>query len=61
MRRIAVLLFVLCFPSSLGCQTVANLFRDTIFGGLAEKYDSSRPPSERRAAYDDYIREYVDK
>jgi hypothetical protein len=61
MRRIVVLLFVLSLLSSLGCQVVSNCLRDTFFGGLAEKYDTSRPPSERRAAYDNYIREYVDK
>lgn len=57
MRRIAVFLFFVCLLALSGCQVV----RDTIFGGLAEKYDSSRPESERRAAYDNYMREYVDK
>ncbi len=57
MRRITVALFAALFLFSPGCQVV----RDTIFGGLAEQYDSSRHPSDRRAAYDEYIRENVDK
>jgi hypothetical protein len=62
MRRIAALLFVvLCLLSSPGCEVVCNFFRDSIFGGLSEKYDSSHAtPGERRSAYDDYIRENVD-
>jgi len=28
---------------------------------LAERYDTSRPPSERRAAFDSYVRDYVDE
>jgi len=57
MRRIATLLFVLCLLAASGCQVA----RDAVFGSLAEEFDSSRPRSERRAAYDNYIREYADK
>lgn len=57
MRRIAALLFALFLLSSPGCQVVSDCLRDTVLGGLAEKHDTSRPASERRAAYDDYIRE----
>jgi hypothetical protein len=61
MRRIVALLVVACLLSTLGCEVVSNCVRDTIFGGMAERYDSSRPASERRAAYDDYVREHVDR
>jgi hypothetical protein len=57
MRWITVLLLGLCFSSLSGCQ----VFRDALFGGLSEKYDSSRPPCERRAAYDAYVRDNVDR
>ncbi|MDZ7617955.1 MAG: hypothetical protein U1E05_13200 [Patescibacteria group bacterium] len=57
MRRITVALFAALLLCSPGCHVV----RDTIFGGLAEQYDTSRHPSDRRAAYDGYIRENVDK
>lgn len=57
MRRVVALLFFLCLLGSPGCQVV----RDAIFGGLAERYDSSRPQGERREAYDNYISEYADK
>jgi hypothetical protein len=61
MRRIVALLVAVCLLNSLGCEVVSNCVRDTIFGGMAERYDSSRPASERRAAYDDYVREHVDR
>jgi hypothetical protein len=57
MRRIAVLLFVLWLPTCLGC----GFFRDLVFGTLAEKGDTSRLPSERRAAYDGYIQNNVEQ
>ncbi len=57
MRRIAVFLFATFFLSFAGCQVV----RDTIFGSMAEQYDTSHHPSDRRAAYDEYMRENVDK
>lgn len=65
MRRIAAIIFGLCVVCGSGCRAVSecvsNTFRDVIFGGLAENYDTSRPPSERRQAYDRYMRENVDK
>jgi hypothetical protein len=57
MRRIMALVVALGCLNSLGCQVV----RDIILGEMVERYDSSGPASERRAAYDDYIREYVDR
>lgn len=57
MRRIIALLFAACLLSLQGC----NVVRDAVFGGLAEKYDTSHHPDERRAAYDNYISEYVDQ
>ena len=61
MRRIAALLLALSFLSLPGCQTASRAIRDSIFGGLAEKYDTSRAPDARRAAYDRYVDEYVDR
>jgi hypothetical protein len=57
MRRILVLVLAVCLLNSPGCQ----VFRDMIFGEMVERYDTSGFPSERRAAYDDYMREYVDR
>ena len=51
------LVLALCLLNSLGCQVV----RDMILGEMVEKYDSSGTPGERRSAYDDYMREYVDR
>lgn len=61
MRRIAALLLALCSLIFPGCQTASNAIRDMVFGGLAEKYDTSHHPDERRAAYDDYVREQADR
>lgn len=61
MRRIAAILCSLCLLSLPCCRFAQNVFRDEVFGGLAEAGDTSRPPSERREAYDKYIRENVDK
>lgn len=57
MRRIAILVFALGLLGLPGCQVV----RDMIFGGLSESYNTSLPSSERRMAYDDYIRKNVDR
>jgi hypothetical protein len=57
MHRLRVLLLGVCFLALSGCQ----VFRDAVFGDLSEKYDSSRPPCERRAAYDAYVRDNVDR
>jgi hypothetical protein len=61
MRRMAACVCAVCLLCSPGCRVVSNCLRDTIFGGLAEEYDSSRPNrEERRMAYDRYVREHVD-
>jgi hypothetical protein len=57
MRRILILVLAICLLNSPGCQVV----RDAILGGMVERYDTSGPASGRRAAYDDYMREYVDR
>jgi len=65
MRRIAAIIFGLCLVCGSGCRAVSECVsktcRDVFVGGLAEKYDTSRPPSERRQAYDQYMRDNVDK
>ena len=61
MRRIAALLISLCCLAFSGCETASNAIRDSVFGGLAERYDTSHHPDDRRRAYDDYIREHVDR
>ena len=57
MRWITVFVLGVLFSGLSGCQ----ILRDAVFGGLSEKYDSSRPPCERRAAYDAYVRDNVDR
>jgi len=57
MRRIAAFLLGLCLLASPGCRIV----RDHILRDVVEKHDTSRHPSDRRAAYDNYMRNYVDK
>ena len=57
MRRLATLVLALCLASLPGCQAV----RDVVFGSLSERYNTSLPRGERRAAYDEYVRENVDR
>ena len=51
MRKTVAILVFLFLGSLSGCQFIA----DTLFGGVAEKYDSSRPKSERRDAYQNSV------
>ena len=57
MRPMMALVLALCLLNSLGCQVV----RDIIFGEMVERYDSSGMPGERRAAYENYMRELDDR
>jgi hypothetical protein len=56
-RRVMALVLTVCILNSLGCQFV----RDIILGEMVERYDSSGMPDERRAAYENYMRELDDR
>jgi len=59
MQRVVILFLMTCLLFQSGCQVMSNCLRDGILGGLAHRFDTSRPENERQSAYNAYVQEHA--